>query len=152
MISTNARVSTGFLVSTVAFGLLLSMGGLATPAQAQDEDPTVGVLYWKCDYAEMEKIEQIADSVAAPIYQELVDEGEIMNWGMMTHQWGDPWNVVFYITAADTPSFLDAYEEASQRIQERHPDLTPITEYCTEHKDNIYTLSTSTSAPEDGSQ
>lgn len=140
------------LVLTVALALL-GVGLLATPAQAQEEEsPTVGVSYWKCDWADMEELEQIADSVAAPIYQEMVDEGEIMNWKMMTHQWGDSWNVVFSITAADTPSFLEAFEEANRRIEERHPDLAPLSEYCTEHKDNIYTLSSSTSAPEDGSQ
>lgn len=138
------------LVVTLA---LVGAGLLVAPVQAQEEEnPTVGVSYWKCDWAEMEELEQIADSVAVPIYQEMVDEGEIRNWEMMTHQWGDSWNVVFSITADDTPSFLEAFEEANRRMQEQHPDLAPLSEYCSDHKDNIYTLSSSTSGPDDGSQ
>lgn len=117
------------------------------PPDQEPEPPTIGVSYWKCDWQNMSELAQNTDSLITPIYQELVDEGQILNWGMLTHQWGDSWNVVFYTTAPDTPSFLAANEEAIQRIEERHPDLTDITEYCSEHKDNIYTLQTSTEAP-----
>lgn len=128
---------------------LLAVLICALPATALGQDnPTVGVSYWKCDWANLQEIQQTADSIVTPIYQEMVDEGTIMNWGMLTHQWGDSWNIVMYTTAADTPAYLNATQEANQRIQERHPDLTPLTDYCTEHKDNIYTLSTGTSSPE----
>jgi len=103
------------------------------PDTEEAQNPTIGVNYWKCDWAR-------------------VNEGEISGGGMLTHQWGDEWNVVFYMTAPDTPSYLTAFQEAGRRFEERHPDATPITEYCSEHKDNIYTLRSATEAPETGSQ
>jgi hypothetical protein len=117
------------------------------PGGEEEQASTIGVSYWKCDSESVSEITQVGDSIVTPIYQELVDEGEILSWGMMTHQWGDEWNVIFYTTAADTPSFRTAFEEAGRRMQERHPDLTPLAEYCLKHKDNIYTLETSTEAP-----
>lgn len=127
---------------------VFTLGFLVHPsAFAQQEAPTVGVSYWKCDWGELGNIGQVTDSLYTPIMQELVDEGTIMNFGMLTHQWGDEWNVVFYITAPDTPTYLEASREAVDRFEERHPDVLNLTEVCSEHKDNIYTLRTATGAP-----
>lgn len=133
--------------------LALLLCALPATALAQDapnveepQGPTVGLSYWKCDWQNLSEIEQVGDSLITPIYQELVDEGQILGFGMLSHQWGDEWNIIFYMSAPDTPSYLAAFEEANQRIAERHPDLTPLTEYCSEHKDNIYTVTTATPA------
>jgi hypothetical protein len=116
-------------------------------AFAQTATPTVGVSYWKCNFAHMGKLTGAADSLLAPIAQELVDEGSLYAFGTLTHTWGDEWNLVFYWTAEDIPAFLDAWQEMTRRINERHPDAFPITDYCTDHKDNIYTQVAGTQPP-----
>ena len=36
-----------------------------------------------------------------PIAQELVDEGAILGYGALRHHWGDEWNYVEWISAAN---------------------------------------------------
>ncbi len=124
--------------------LFIALAGLFAPtvslAQESQQPTTVAVEYWKCDYSKLGIIAQVTDSLVIPIAQELVNEGRLVSYGMLTHNWGDEWNVVFYQTAADKTAFFSAWTEINSRFNERHPDVPPLTDYCTEHKDNIYTL------------
>ena len=128
--------------------LFLALACLLAPtislAQESEPRPTIVLLSWKCDFAQLGTIAQVSDSLMIPIAQELVDEGKLLNHGMLIHDWADEWNVVFYYGAADKTAFFSAWAEILSRLNERHPDAPAITDYCTEHKDNIYTLRTFT--------
>ena len=119
----------------------------AVSVSAQSQNPTVGVSYWKCDFAHMGELTNAADSLLTPIAQELVNEGKLYAFGTLGHAWGDEWNLVFYWVAEDIPAFTAGWAEMTSRINQRHPDAFPITDYCSDHKDNIYTQVTVTQAP-----
>jgi len=128
--------------------LFLALVCLVAPAEsfAQDSDQaptTVVTLSWKCDIMMLGAIARETDSLTVPIAQELIDEGLLVNYGLLLHDWADEWNVVFYWTAADKAAFFSAWSEMNSRFGERHPDApTTLTDSCTDHKDNIYRLAT----------
>ena len=113
--------------------------------QQQEQPPTTAVSLWQCDFAHLEDLVESVNTYMRPAAQEMVDEGLIMNWGMMTHQWGDQWNVVFYTTGPDAAAVMEANREMIRRTGERateageDPDFNPLYEWCSAHKDNIYT-------------
>ncbi|MCH8123856.1 MAG: hypothetical protein IH853_12135 [Bacteroidetes bacterium] len=124
--------------------LFLALACLLAPtlslAQESEPRPTVALSSWKCDWTKLGTIAQLSDSLWVPIEQELVNEGKLTNYGMLIHDWADEWNVVFYRTAVDKTAFFEARAEFGRRFTERHPDAPSLTDYCTEHKDNIYVL------------
>ena len=99
--------------------------GSATAGVAQEEEPsndTVQLNFWKCDYAEFENMPQVVDSIWTPIAQESVNEGKLLYFQFLRHDFSDEWNFVLYYRTKDIPSFLDVWGEMNSRIQERYPD------------------------------
>lgn len=111
------------------------------PAAAQ-QAPSEGVLivsYQKCE--RVDEMNEWFRANAAPIFNDLVDEGRLVGWGILNHAWGDEWNNVAYYVAPDLSTFHAAYGEAFRRIGETDPDMMARFEsHCTEHKDNIYSI------------
>jgi hypothetical protein len=96
-------------------------------------------------------LSQLTDSAVVPIAQELVNEGKIFNYGMLTHSWGDEWNVVYYYVVENHQAFLSFWGEFVSRIQERHPNLfSEFQARCSEHRDNIHGHSAFTGPPPAG--
>ncbi|MDX1530547.1 MAG: hypothetical protein R3362_03395 [Rhodothermales bacterium] len=119
---------------------------LIVPAANAQDYPTTGVSMWQCDFAHMGEFVESVNTYMQPAAQAMVDEGSLINWGMLTHQWGDEWNVVFYTTAADTEAFLAANEELNRRTTENveaagedPEESNPFMKWCSAHRDNIYT-------------
>ena len=150
-----SRISTRLvpcLVLPALAGALLS-GPLARPAAAQESGespPTLVVSQWKCDWAEVGHIMATTDSVSVPIWRQVIDEGLLIDAGSMVHQWGDEWNIGFWWVAPDTRTFLDAYDRINELTAEGHPNLEPLTDLCSEHRDNIYTAGPSAGNPASG--
>jgi hypothetical protein len=129
---------------------------------AQDDDvdatdnaspgSTLVIESFKCDWRHYEDINAGMKSINLPVYQAMVNEGLIISWGMYWHDWADEWNFHIYTVAEDKPSFFEAFAEATRRIGEIVGDDQSLTEeadwvlgdYCTEHKDGIYTLGAQT--------
>ncbi len=141
---TTIRIRKPFIHGLATLLFLLLIGG---PTLLQAQKPTIGLNYWKCNGSELGNIVQSIDSLFLPIAQELVDEGKILGFGTMTHQTGDEWNLVYYITATDAVAFMQGFQESVQRFTQRHPDAAPLTDHCREHKDNIYTFQHFTQPP-----
>ena len=122
-----------------------------TTGMAQEEEPsndTVQLAFWKCDWAEFGNLAEVTDSIWTPIAQELVDEGKLLYFQLLRHNWSDEWNFVYYYRAKDIPSFLDAWGEMGSRVEERHPDFfDSFISHCSDHKDGFYTSVTQTQAP-----
>lgn len=122
--------------------LALSVAFVAPVALVAQEGPlpgTIVVSYNKCDLGQVSYLTQLTDSAVVPIAQELVNEGKIFNYGLMTHSWGDEWNVVYYYVVENQDAFFSFWSEFVSRIQERHPDLFgEFQSRCSEHKDSIY--------------
>lgn len=113
-------------------------------AVAQDEEPpqppTIFVTSWMCDRGDaMDGIIETAEARELPIYQELVNEGQLWSHSVMVHHWGDEWNYVTITLADDVAAGLAANEAFGQRYEERHgEDDGGFIEHCRTHRDNIY--------------
>ena len=111
-----------------------------------ENPPTVAISEYICDYSAMGEI--IADyrEKAMPIVRALVDEGALDAEGVLTHAWGDEWNL-FLVRRAESMSALDsALDTLDERYEAAHGEDAPdlLQEHCSAHKDNIYYLVTST--------
>jgi hypothetical protein len=132
------------VVLTSAAVMLLM--GLASPswlaAQEEEEAPFAGTVVFsqnKCPYENWPQLDAALDSIFAPVLDELVAEGMLVNWGILTHAWGDEWNWNIYYGVESHRAFLDFWSEYTGRLDERHPDWwEQVWDLCTDHKDNIY--------------
>ncbi|NNG15115.1 MAG: hypothetical protein HKM89_01455 [Gemmatimonadales bacterium] len=122
--------------------LSLAFALLAPAALAAQDGPLPGTIvlsFNKCDLDQVGYLTQLTDSAVVPIAQELVNEGKIFNYGMMTHSWGDEWNVAYYYVVENQQAFFDFWSEFVSRVSERHPNLfNEFQARCSEHKDSIY--------------
>lgn len=108
------------------------------PSTAQENQGVVVVSLFQCAFEHLDSLATMFRTRSAPVYEDLVREGRLINFGALRHAWGDEWNWVTYFTARDLPTFLAARQEALRRLRERFPNPAP--NFCTLHKDNIYDL------------
>ena len=114
-----------------------------------DGDEVFVVSSFKCDFNRIDDIDESWEKEGLPIAQELVAEGMIGAAGVFYHWWGDDWNVHFWTVAEDASAFMAAFAEQNLRTAERFPEGFDIFEVCTDHKDNIYQLGSSTMGDEE---
>ncbi len=76
-----------------------------------------------------------------PVAQSVIDDGMWIDWGILTHAWGDDWNLLIYTTSTDRSAFFAGWDEYIRRLGETDSE-GELTErffaLCPEHKDNIY--------------
>jgi len=130
---------------TLPLVLTLVATALPRPALAQPDaaaPPTVAMSFWQCDRAAMDQLIEAEQTRSLPIYQSLVDSGQMFEAGAMTHAWGDEWNFVLYVVAQDLAAAVAANSAIQSAYAERWPDDNLLVESCTGHFDNIYTART----------
>lgn len=82
------------------------------------------------------------------VAEEMIAEGKFIDYGILTHNWGDEWNVVDYFVVDGLGSFFGNFGEFFSRVNEANEaaeaageeELPPFNEVCQEHKDNIYSV------------
>lgn len=87
----------------------------------------------------MGALREDAKTVMAPILNELVQKGKLLNWGILEHSWGDEWNWNMYYVANDIPTFLESFNSMMSKTMDADPKF--IEQYwdrCFEHKDAMY--------------
>jgi hypothetical protein len=129
-----ARLLSATLVAFLVF---------APPALAQDspQPGTVVVRYFECDLGATGEAIQFLNGNWRQVANELVEEGMLFDYGILTHAWGDEWNVVDYFVTESQPAFQEAWGELLRRLAPLDPDgegVARFTEICRRHKDNIY--------------
>lgn len=95
-----------------------------------------------CPPQNMEQVMDFARQQLAPALAQMKAAGEISEWGILTHAWGDEYNFNFYLITADIDRFVStAWPSLVARTTELDPDwydrFAPL---CTMHKDNLYTV------------
>ncbi len=129
----------------LVLGLIsLALGATTTaPAVAQDE-PQPGVAavrYFECPLGDLGDAVRLLNGEWRAIAMDLIDEGMLIDYGILTHSWGDEWNLVDYFVATDIAAFHTAWGEMVTRQQARDPEnelFESFAELCPRHKDNIY--------------
>ena len=134
------------LLYTVLAGALL----LPLSVRAQDGPPTMVTSSWQCSFGYIGDLTSEMRDVALPIAQEMVDDGTIINWGMMTHYWGDEWNVMFYVAVPNGAIATEVASDLNGRQNQAFSDETneAFLENCWQHKDSVYTWQLATSGGE----
>lgn len=109
-------------------------------AQNTSTEHTVSFGSWQCERAALDRIIEMDRERTLPIAQAMVDEGLIVSAGTLSHSWGDEWNYVNFVVAADVAAVVEANGEMNRRYAELYPDDNSFIEHCSEHKDNIYSV------------
>ena len=70
----------------------------------------------------------------------LVDEGKLINFGMLGHGWGDEWNLNYFMTAKNQDELIKAFGKGfSEAIKAMGPEKwKKMKGMIMEHKDNLY--------------
>ena len=118
---------------------LLIVAGLGISSAAAAQGVLV-VSQNKCDLGMQGELRAFADSAWIPLAQELVNEGSLLAAGSAFHLWGDEWNVIYWYTATNISTFLEAWSELIARSRQRYPAAAAnFQAWCSEHKDSFYT-------------
>ena len=94
--------------SVVLFMLLLGIGG---PLQAQGPGPGNTVLFaqFECNSAELARVDELFEQVAAPTLNRYVAEGRIIAWGWVGTYVGQDYNRGAYVWASNPVALLADY-------------------------------------------
>jgi hypothetical protein len=125
--------------------MALPADGIAQQTSSGSQQPprpgVIMVSSQKCALDAPPKIDSVSKLAFYPILDEMVKEGRLINWGTLTHDWGDEWNFVIYYTATSSSAFFNAWNEIVRRLDQRRPQfLLEFSRLCTEHKDNLYAV------------
>lgn len=111
------------------------------PAEAR---PGVSVVrYFKCPMGQSEEAVRILNEEWRSYAEQQIEEGRLIDYGILVHSWGDEWNVVDYFVAEDMDGWRAAWSAILSALNEADPEgemYERFSELCTEHKDNIYTV------------
>lgn len=128
--------------------LVLTATGTAKGQQMEQQEegpPVIRLSFFQCHSNQIGDVMSQADSIVIPVWEELVEEGRVMDYGFFTHWWADEWNVGIYTLAPTIDAIISAEAEADSRIQERHPDAPDtMGEACPWHRDGFYNVGPST--------
>ncbi len=96
----------------------------------------------KCYSDKVEEVLKSSKEEFGPFLNAQVDAGNLVNWGILTHHWGDEWNFNIYYSAENMEKFQSAFDEAIKGYVEKYPEgVKKFQSACFEHKDNIYNMS-----------
>jgi hypothetical protein len=121
--------------------LLILIVPIEAAAQEATQPGTIVFSQNKCPLENFPQLDALGDSIFSPVLDEFVDEGKLLGWGILTHNWGDEWNWNIYYTIESHEAFLEFWSEYVDRLNQRHPGWSErIAPLCTEHRDNIYSV------------
>ena len=122
--------------------LALSLLVFLPPLHAQQAEPgTLVVRYFKCPMNHQDEAVEMLNTDWRGWAEEEIDEGRLIDYGVLVHSWGDEWNVMDYFVAESQSAFQEAWSSLISRADEADPDgemVDRMGEICPEHKDNIY--------------
>lgn len=136
---------------SIAVAAILLFAGAATESRAQEGPQPTHIVIRSFQCNPMGQALQYFQEWR-PVVQEMVAEGKFIDYGILSHAWGDEWNVVDYFLISDLSAYFEHFSELVQRIgagnaarqggQEvlGEPARRPFSELCTAHKDNIYAI------------
>lgn len=94
----------------------------------------------KCKMSKISDLRKMMEENGAAILNDLVEQEKLIDWGVLTHAWGDEYNWNVYYVAETHGQFLEAWDEFITKVRENDPEFADkLWEICWEHKDSIYT-------------
>lgn len=99
------------LLQLVALIVTSSTSWAQQPAQQPLRPGVVVVSHNKCGLDKVARVDSLSAQAIYPVLDEVVREGRLLSWGVLTHSWGDEWNYVIYYTATNVSAFHSAWAE-----------------------------------------
>jgi len=94
----------------------------------------------KCHANKISELRKMTEETSGAVLNDLVEQGKLIDWGVMTHAWGDEYNWNVFYVAETHAKFLEAWNEFITKVGESDPEFAEkLWEICWEHKDSIYT-------------
>lgn len=131
--------------------ILLGLFAVGNTAMAQEEATTPTTFtyatYFYCDVTGQDRVDELFKKESAPVFDAMVKDGLISNWGWLAHHTGGQWRRVQYYQAASVNGLLDAQKEMNKRMDAANPagddDFGKI---CNAHEDYIWEVVAGSSA------
>jgi hypothetical protein len=99
---------------------LLGLSVIASTALAQEEEAPATftyATYFYCNANGEERADEIVKTQNAPVYDQMVKDGLISNWGWLAHHTGGKWRRIQYYQASSVSGLLDAQQEINKRME-----------------------------------
>jgi len=130
---------------------LLAAFLLASPSLVAQDAPVVFSTYYECSQSSEDDLDPIVMSFIAPIYDAMVENGTINNWGWSAHRFGGDWRRLGFFIADNREAGWEARGQIIAAIQEDASSaMTFLNDTCPSHDDYIWEISASAAAPADG--
>ncbi len=117
---------------------------LPETAAGQEPVPQPGLIVLSqniCPYENVPKLRAMLDSLFAPVLDELVEDGRLLGWALLSNWWGDDWNWNISYTAESHDAFLTFWNAYVNQLSARSPGWNEeVVALCSEHKDMFYTV------------
>ena len=131
--------------------VLAGVVAVACMAQEEEEDQDEPIAfsyatYNYCTLSGQSRADEIVKEIEAPIYNELVEEGVIDNWGWLSHHTGGKWRRVLFFGNKTYPGLLDALD-AIQAKFEALGDDNERADICYAHDDYIWAVDLASGQP-----
>ncbi len=127
-------------VAAVAAGAI-SVACMAQVEEEEQDGPLAYsyATYSYCKLSSQSDADEIVKEIEAPIYNELVEDGVIDNWGWLSHHTGGRWRRLMYYTAETVDGLLDAQEAMAARFDALDSD-SDRSDICYAHDDYIWAV------------
>jgi hypothetical protein len=124
------------LFALVAIAVLL---GVAGAQEEEQPESYIYATYFECDVSMQWRVDEIAKTVYAPVYDAAVEEGTINAWGWLAHHTGGKWRRIIYYVAPSMDSLLDAQDKLSDAVAEKNgPATREVGRICNSHDDYVW--------------
>ena len=129
------------LFAFLAVGLFMAPDAVAQEEEEETQANLIVMRYFECGLGNTARAVELLNGEWRDVMDELEDEGMIQGFGILTHAWGDEWNVMDWFAVENMHGFHTAWSEAVSRMGARDPDgniFSEFVEICPRHKDNIW--------------
>lgn len=115
---------------------------------AQEPDPMVHGVYYRCDQSKEGRADEIVRGSFAPVFDLHLQSGDISAWGWLAHRAGGDWRRLLYWVAPSRDALLDAMDRITERLNRDHGAATQeLASICPSHDDYIWRSLASSGEP-----
>lgn len=128
------------VTTVIGLGALLS-AGIAVAQEEEAPEMYTYATYHYCDIG-MEEAADKAMERAAPVLDQLVDDGAIKGWGWMSHHTGGQWRRIRWHASDSVAGALEALDTISAAMEKKYgkndKSMAEFSKACPRHEDYLW--------------
>ena len=131
------------LLAFLAAGLFVAPDSFAQEEEEETRANMIVMRYFQCDMGDVGDAVAVLNGTWRSIMNDLQEEGMIQGYGILTHGWGDEWNLMDWFAVESMHTWHLAWSEALQRMNAADPDgegYATFVDACESHKDNMWQI------------